>query len=271
MPQNFSASGDDHDVCLSPEACLRVLREINESSPMRGRAARRLERTRIGPGQVVADLGCGMGCDTLMLARRVAPGGGRAIGLDRSRAMLAHARGRRDIASLPVEFLEGDVLRLPFETESLDACWMERLLLHVQDPSAVLAEVRRVLRPGGQAVLHELEYRGMPYEVPDGEMDDRLRDAFRYDPPEPSLNSALLSTAGAAGFTALEIHPEPTRSEGLDFATAASRLQKALSGLVESGEATDEVAEAWWASVRSAFIQDQNPAFWTSVTVIATR
>jgi len=150
----------DVDASHDPADLIRYLQTVSEVPFVRDRAQARLTRSRIAPGHVVADLGCGLGGDTIMLARQVSPSGGRAIGIDRSRAMLEHARARAKASGLPIEFREGDIRSLPFEDASLDACWMERVLIYADDPAAVLAEVRRVLRPGGQAVVQEYDYRG---------------------------------------------------------------------------------------------------------------
>lgn len=109
-----------------------------------------------GPGRDLLDVACGTGDLTGMLYRRSvratfpAP---RVIGLDASEAMLAVAR--RKFARLPVRWLVGDALALPFAEASFDAVTIAFGLRNVQDTPAALAEMTRVLRPGGRLVVLE--------------------------------------------------------------------------------------------------------------------
>ena len=101
---------------------------------------------RLPAGALVADLGCGPGHDGPRLARA----GHRVIGVDRSAAMLAIAA-----QSLDGRVARGDLRFLPLTTGCLDGIWCCASLLHVpQDQTpAVLAEMRRVLRPDGHLAL----------------------------------------------------------------------------------------------------------------------
>lgn len=98
----------------------------------------------LDPRWVVADLGCGSGDAARLLAPHVA----RVIGVDQSEAMLDAARGRLGGVS-NIELVCGDLESLPLADGSVDAAVLSLVLHHVDDPGAVLAEVRRVLR-GGQ-------------------------------------------------------------------------------------------------------------------------
>jgi SAM-dependent methyltransferase len=96
----------------------------------------------IGRGRRVLDLGCRSGAFT-----RNFLDGNEVVGLDVDRAALAKA------AELGIETVVGDVEDpLPFPDESFDAVVAGELLEHLQFPDALVAEARRVLRPGGVLV-----------------------------------------------------------------------------------------------------------------------
>lgn len=100
---------------------------------------------------VVADLGCGTGPLTVALAPHVA----RVIGVDQSAAMLRAAR--RATAPLGnVELRKGRLQTLPLADAVCDAALLVLGLSYVPDPAPVLAEVARVLRPGGRLVVVDL-------------------------------------------------------------------------------------------------------------------
>jgi demethylmenaquinone methyltransferase/2-methoxy-6-polyprenyl-1,4-benzoquinol methylase len=96
--------------------------------------------TRLKPGQSALDVACGSGRLTAELARRAA--GGRVVGLDFSRGMLARAQ-----ADHPgLEFVKGDALRLPFWDGDFDVATMAFGLRNLADPRLGLAELARVAR-----------------------------------------------------------------------------------------------------------------------------
>jgi len=103
------------------------------------------------PHFVVADLGCGTGSITAALAPHV----GRVVGVDQSPAML-RAAARRTGRLGNVELRQGSLEALPLEDESVDGALLVLALAYVTDPAAPLREARRVLRPGGRAVVVDL-------------------------------------------------------------------------------------------------------------------
>lgn len=111
---------------------------------------RRLVRlARLGPEQRALDVCCGTGDVSLALART----GARVTGLDFSPEMLTVARQRARRAAEPVEFVQGDALALPFAEGSFDAVTISYGLRNLADFRAGLAEMARVLRPGGRLVV----------------------------------------------------------------------------------------------------------------------
>ncbi len=107
-----------------------------------------LERAGVrGPALTALDLGCGTGAVTLHLAAR-----GIAVqAIDHSPEMIEIARQKAERAGLSelISFRVGDIRELPFQNEAFDGVTCQRVLHHIPDPSRVLAEVNRVLKPGG--------------------------------------------------------------------------------------------------------------------------
>lgn len=99
---------------------------------------------RLTPGGLVLDLGCGRGYWLEHLAQQ----GVAAVGLERD-----VERARQAAAHGPVAC--GDAVHLPLRDAGVALVWCIHVLHHLPDPPRVLAEVRRVLRPGGTLVLAE--------------------------------------------------------------------------------------------------------------------
>ena len=117
--------------------------------------ARTAELTRLTPGATALDVCCGTGDLALELRRRVGPQG-RVVGLDFSAPMLELAERKSAAAGVAVEWMQGNALDLPFEDETFDAATVGFGVRNVADLERALAELRRVLRPGGRLAILEI-------------------------------------------------------------------------------------------------------------------
>jgi demethylmenaquinone methyltransferase / 2-methoxy-6-polyprenyl-1,4-benzoquinol methylase len=117
-----------------------------------------VSRVDVGRSDTVLDVATGTAAVAIELVRRT---GCRVVGLDQSPEMLAEGRRRVADAGLAdrIELVEGTAERLPFDDASFDAVTFTYLLRYVDDPRATLAEVLRVVRPGGTIAMLEF---GLP-------------------------------------------------------------------------------------------------------------
>ena len=102
------------------------------------------------PDWVVADLGCGTG----HVSALVAPFVGRVIGIDASAAMLAAAQ---DTVPENVDLRQGALESLPIGNAEVDLALLVLVLHHVPDPARALGEAARVLKPGGRLVVVDMQ------------------------------------------------------------------------------------------------------------------
>ena len=112
---------------------------------------------RLQPGQVVLDVGSGGGIDTILAARRVGPEG-RAVGLDVLEEMCERGRGHAVQAGVEgwTEFLQGEMEAIPLPDESVEVVISNGVLNLSARKSRALAEIYRVLGPGGRVCLADL-------------------------------------------------------------------------------------------------------------------
>lgn len=116
-------------------------------------------------GAFLVDLGCGPGADLPRFARAVGPAG-RVLGIDHDASAVDAALGAT--SSYPqVQVVQGDVHRLELSSASVDRIHTDRVLQHVADPSAVVAEVAHVLRPGGVAAFAEPDWDTLVIDFPE--------------------------------------------------------------------------------------------------------
>jgi demethylmenaquinone methyltransferase/2-methoxy-6-polyprenyl-1,4-benzoquinol methylase len=116
-----------------------------------------VSRVDVGDDDRVLDVATGTGAVARELLRRHP--GLRVVALDQSPEMLAEAR--RHVGER-VELITGSAERLPFESGAFDALTFTYLLRYVDDPAATLAELARVVRPGGTIAMLEF---GLPRGV----------------------------------------------------------------------------------------------------------
>jgi ubiquinone/menaquinone biosynthesis C-methylase UbiE len=124
-------------------------------------AASRLELERI---RSALDVGAGLGHWTATLME-ILPAETTVVGVDRDPRWVASAAQRTGQRGLTdrCSYVQGVAEALPFEDESFDLVSRQTLLIHVADPTVVISEMRRVLRPGGQLSLSEPNnLAGMP-------------------------------------------------------------------------------------------------------------
>jgi demethylmenaquinone methyltransferase/2-methoxy-6-polyprenyl-1,4-benzoquinol methylase len=99
------------------------------------------------PGERVLDVACGTGTSAYALARA----GATVVGLDFSPGMIEEGRRKHP----QIEFVEGDAEKLPFGDDEFDAVTVSFGLRNVENPKTALAEMYRVLKPGGRLVVCE--------------------------------------------------------------------------------------------------------------------
>ena len=138
----------------------------------------------LGPGGAAIDVGCGVLGVVHLLAERVGPDG-RVVGLEREARMVESARSLAEQHGLAVEFIEADATATGLPEGAFDLVHARTLLLNVQNPREIVAEMVRIARPGGVVAVQE----------PDAS-------AWNCDPPHPAfdiLRDAILDTYRRTG------------------------------------------------------------------------
>src|SRR5262249_7573730 len=170
---------------------------------------RTVEMARIQPGERVLDVGCGTGTLAVEVARRVGRTG-YVAGIDPAAEQIARARAKAARRNLPIDFQIGVIEQLPFSDQSFDVVFSTLMMHHLPAPlkRQGLAEIARVLKPGGRLVIGDFvrkqDRAGRAHFHAGGtsvvELSRFLADSGFAPPKTESLRPRRFSTFPGAGF-----------------------------------------------------------------------
>lgn len=201
------------------------------------------------PGDQVLDAGCGSGFFVSELAEQVGATG-TVIGVDRSPAMLAVA-ARRSSGQPNVILHEAEVTALPVPDASVDRALSVQVMEYVPDTVAALAELYRVLRPGGLLLVWDIDWSTLSWHSSDGTRTGRVLQAWDEHLAHPCLPRTLAAGLRATGFNQVELTGHTFATTQLDPESFAATVMHVMVPFVAGrcGLTGSEVA-AWAADQR---------------------
>jgi arsenite methyltransferase len=201
-------------------------------------------------GERVLDIGSGPGYLAESIADAVGPTGA-VHGLDPSEAMNALAKAR--CTSRPwVHIQDGDAVALPFPDDSFDAAVSTQVYEYVADMPRALAELRRVLRPGGRAVVLDTDWDSLVWHTEDRALHQRVVAAWEEHLVHPRLPRRLAGLLRRAGFTVPEQRVVVLFNPQLHAETYSANTMELIAEFVTGRQGlTAEDAAAWLADLRA--------------------
>ena len=157
-------------------------------------------------GNSIIDVGCGSGNAPRYLLN-LYPGVGKVTGVEYSDNRFERAASAWESSGKPsqLEFIRADAQALPFEDSSFDRAICVDTLEWVQEPVMAIREIRRVLRPGGTAVIIHSDFDAQVFSSTERELTRKIVHAFSDSGPNGQLGRQLYSLCVESGF----VHVEP--------------------------------------------------------------
>ena len=158
-------------------------------------------------GMSLLDCGCGSGSITVGLAKAVAPG--KTVGIDVSDVEIERARARASDQGLTTAlFGVGNVYALDFPNDSFDVVFSHNVLEHLHDAARAVAEMQRVLKPGGLIAIRDTDMGGFIVQPPEKLFSD-AQALFELDwctvSGDPRFGRRLPEVLGQAGLAELHV------------------------------------------------------------------
>ena len=203
----------------------------------------------LGPGRRVLDVGCGTGDDVIDYAAYVGSNGS-AVGVDLSSAMVDEARARARRRRAAAEFVEADAQSLPFPDACFDACVSDRMLQHVHDPARAVAEMARVLVPGGRIVVADIDHELAALDIDDVEVSRAVRRTEIAAIRNPRIGRTLNRHLVRSGFLDVAVKGRVHIWQGgpeYDYEGVRRRILE----LADNGELTRAQADLYVSSIHS--------------------
>jgi ubiquinone/menaquinone biosynthesis C-methylase UbiE len=220
----------------------------------RAGADRALDLLALGHDERVLEIGSGTGVDLAALADQA----GHAVGVDRSLNMAETGKARIEGRGASVAVADGH--DLPFAAGTFDACWARAVLVHTEDPQQVVAELARVLRPGGRVVLSEPDHGSHIVSTSELDVFERIKAHRRNRFRNPLVGRRLGDLVTQAGLAITANWVTPLLHRSLAAARASGGpFDVAVQAAVDDGAITAEEGDRYLASLteldaRGAFV-----------------
>lgn len=239
---DMSMTGRAEAEAQFDDAGARKVEAVYQTPDVIAQRAKVLEALAMKSGERVVDLGCGPGLLALDLARQVGPTGA-VLGIDSSESMIALAR-RRCGAVPQVSIGSGDVSTLPYDDRSFDAAVCTQVYEYVSDVDRALRELKRVLRPGGRAVIVDTDWESCVWHSSD---DARMRgmiDCWDTHCPNPHLPRVLGRRLRDAGLTVTATDAIAIVNAAFDPNTYSAHLVDVIAAYARK-HLDQEMVEGW--------------------------
>jgi ubiquinone/menaquinone biosynthesis C-methylase UbiE len=256
----------DHWSDLSdPQALAHAVNRLEQSAAVPSEVAARrriLELMEIAAGHRVLDVGAGIGTYSVPLAELVGPTGA-VVALDPSDALLAHFP-----ASSTLEKVVGDARQMPFGDDKFDRALCHWVLLHVDPMSAVVNEMRRVVRPGGMVTCVEVDWETAIVHPGEREVTRAILNAGVDRQIDGWAGRRLVPLLRECGFEDVTVEPivdvqcDELSGGWLPF------LESRVEGAVAMGRVDRSSGERWWTDIARAAAQQR---YFFSVTQFVVR
>lgn len=221
------------------------------------------EQMHLAIGASVLEVGCGTGEDAIALAKLVGSTG-KVTAVDRSQAMLDQAITSTKNQTLSIEWVQADAQQLPFTDNTFDAARVDRTLQHIAHPFAAIAEMVRVVRPGGWVVAVDPDWGTFTVDSEQRSLTRQLVNLWCDSFPSGWIGRQLFRYFHQAGLTDLQVNTETIVLTQFELANQVLDLVQTARKAEASGLASSSAIQDWLNELQQF---DQTKNFFCSFTL----
>jgi SAM-dependent methyltransferase len=222
-----------------------------------------IDSLRLQLGAAVLDIGCGLGRDAERMLGAVGPAG-RVVGIDASQDLIRQAIERTQATAPRPEFRLGNALALDFDDNTFDACRIDRVLMHLEEPAPAVTEMTRVTRPGGRVSVLDSDWYTLIIAGGDVAVAQAVsRQVACVSIRQGDIGRRLVELMMDAGCDDVDVDAEPLVLRDLGTANDMMYIRRMLEAAIMGGAIARDTGEAWWEAVREL---DARGRFFASVT-----
>jgi SAM-dependent methyltransferase len=196
------------------------------------------------PGTRVLDVGSDVGDDTITFAKHE---GVEVVGVESSQSLVAFADQQALEAGVSdhVQHVLIDDHTLPFEANSFDICHVDRMLQHLDNSKPIMAEMFRVLKPGGLMVIAESDQGTIAFDCSQQDTWWKLLQHRNTQFANPFAGRQLFRYANMLGLDDIKVQVFPVVITDYDLASYFVQLGELEDSLLEAGQLTEDELAAW--------------------------
>ncbi|MBV9387737.1 MAG: class I SAM-dependent methyltransferase [Chroococcidiopsidaceae cyanobacterium CP_BM_ER_R8_30] len=239
--------------------CLNVLASLEFFQNYKQKT---FELLHLDAGAAVLEVGCGIGKDAIALAQRVGSHG-KVVAIDHSQAMLDLALESIKGLNLPIEFVHTEAQQLPFEDNTFQGARVDRTLQHISEPQRAIAEMARVVCPGGYVVAMEPDWETFTVDSENHPLTRQLLNFWCDSFPTGWVGRDLLKLFHRIGLTDIQVIPETLVVTQFELANQVFDLVQTTYRACEAGIVSRVEVEAWLHELQQ---MDQSQEFFSSFT-----
>lgn len=244
----------------------QLVEEFNQSAGATIRRQRILKALNPQPGQRILDVGCGPGHQAFEIASAVGKTG-RVDGVDVADDGIQIAQMRcSGIGN--ASFQIGSAFDLPFEENTFDAAMSSQVFEYLDDVYGALAEISRVLKPGGRILIHDTDWGALLWHSKDPDRMKRVLCCWDAHLADSHLPQRLGSLLADAGFRDVGIEPIVHVEGRLEPKSMSDVLITCIALYVSSQGISRTESEEWAAELRE--LGAKNKYFFSSNEYIFT-
>lgn len=239
-------ASDFKDVDGTPAAqpfiqCLKLQQSLESYHQYKHKT---FEEMHLVAGASVLEVGCGTGEDAIALAKLVGHTG-KVTAVDRSQAMLDQAIASTKDQALPIEWVQAEAQQLPFADNTFAAARVDRTLQHIANPFAAIAEMARVVHPGGWIVAVDPDWGTFTVDSSQRALTRQLLNLWCDNFPSGWIGRQLFRYFRQAGLTELQVNPQTIVLTQFELADQVLDLVQTARKAEASGIASSSAIQDW--------------------------